>query len=91
MTQEIRCIITGHVQMVMFRDFIKRKAQVLNLVGIVKNVNDGSVEVIAQGPKDVLEGFITHLKKGPFLAHVAHLDVVWREQQGTFSSFNIIY
>ena len=91
MTQEIKCIITGRVQMVMFRDFVSREAKALNLVGTVRNVSDGSVEITAQGPKEDLQEFITHLEKGPFLARVAHVDVEWKESQDTFSSFNIIY
>ena len=91
MKQEIKCIITGRVQVVMFRDFTKRKAQTLNIVGTVRNVDDGSIEVIAQGYKEELEEFVTYLEKGPPLAHVAHVDVEWREPYDTFSSFNIIY
>ena len=77
--------------MVMFRDFVIRKAQALNLGGAVRNISDGSVEVTAQGPKEVLVEFITYLEKGPLLSHVANVDIVWGEPQGTFSSFNIIY
>ena len=91
MTQEIRCTVTGRVQVVMFRDFTKRKAQVLNIVGTARNVSDGSVEVIAQGEKEDLVDFVNNLKKGPPLAHVDHVDVEWREPYDTFSSFNIIY
>ncbi|MCH7597644.1 acylphosphatase [Patescibacteria group bacterium] len=91
MTQEIKCSITGRVQMVMFRDFVRRRAQVLNLVGTVRNISDGSVEVIVQGPKEVLEEFITHLEKGSLLAYIDHVDVVWRKPQDAFSSFNIVY
>lgn len=91
MIQEIKCIITGRVQMVMFRDYVKRKAQALDLDGTVKNVNDGSVEVVAQGPRETLKELIMHLEKGPFLAHVIRVDVVWEKPRDVFSSFNIIY
>ena len=91
MKQEIKCIITGRVQVVMFRDFTKRKAQTLNIVGTVRNVDDGSIEVIAQGSTEDLKEFVSHLEKGPLLAHVAHVDIVWEEPYDTFSSFNIIY
>ena len=91
MKQEIKCIITGRVQVVMFRDFTKRKAQTLNIVGTVRNVDDGSIEVIAQGYKEELEEFVTYLEKGPPLAHVAHVDVVWRESKEKFDGFMIVY
>jgi acylphosphatase len=90
-THEIKATITGKVQMVMFRDFIKRNAQALGLLGIVQNIKDGSVEVIAQGEKNSLEKLIESLHKGPLLAHIIRVDVQWREPQNDFSGFTIQY
>ncbi|MFC1732248.1 acylphosphatase [candidate division KSB1 bacterium] len=89
--QEIRCKITGKVQMVMFRDFVQRRARSLGLRGVVKNLDDGSVEVIAQGSRDKLEEFIEYLHKGPFLARVIRADVEWLEPAEDFDGFTIQY
>jgi len=58
MIKEIECTITGKVQMVMFRDFIQRKARALNISGTVENGEDGSVRVVAQGDEKSLQTFI---------------------------------
>lgn len=89
--KEIRCRVSGRVQMVMFRDFVKRKARPLDIAGTVENKDDGTVFVIAQGKEENLKKFIEHLRKGPFLARVARADVEWPEPQGHFQGFEILY
>lgn len=91
MIKEIECHIIGKVQMVMFRDFIQRKARGLGVVGTVENMDDRSVLVVAQGPEDSLEKLIEHFHKGPFLARVLRVDVDWREPTENFSGFKIVY
>ena len=88
---EIRCRISGKVQMVMFRDFVQRKARTLDITGKVFNLDDGSVEVIAQGEKEQLEKLIEHLHEGPLLAHVVRVEVEWRKPAQSFESFKIIF
>ena len=89
--QEIECKITGKVQMVLFRDFVQRKARGLGIVGTVENLEDRSVKVVAQGTKEDLEKLIEQLHKGPFLARVANITVSWREPKEVFSCFKIVY
>jgi len=91
MRKEIKCNITGKVVMVMYRDFVKRKAQALSLVGTVENKDGGSVEVIAQGDESDLHTLIEYLNKGPFLARVARVDVEWSEPTQEFQEFKILY
>jgi len=89
--EEIRANIIGKVQMVMFRDFIQRKARSFDLKGIVRNVDSGSVEVIAQGDRDNLEKLIEYVHKGPLLAQVIRVDTLWREPSENFNGFTIQY
>ena len=91
MLKEIECRVTGKVQMVLFRDFVQKKARALGLVGFVENMDDGSVQVVAQGGKERLEKLIEYLHRGPFLARVARIDVTWRDPQEKFSDFKILY
>ena len=79
------------MQMVMFRDFIQRKARSLGITGTVENMDDRSVRVVAQGAEDALETFIEHLHKGPFLARVIRVEAERREPTETFSDFKIVY
>lgn len=79
------------MQMVMFRDFIQRKARSLGIAGAVENMDDRSVRIVAQGAEDALETLIEHLHKGPFYARVTRVNVEWREPTETFSGFKIVY
>lgn len=89
--KEIKATITGKVQMVMFRDFVQRKARGLGLSGTVGNGIDGAVHIVAQGQEDELERLIEHLYKGPFLAKVARVSVEWVEPNSTFVNFKLIH
>jgi acylphosphatase len=77
--------------MVMFRDFIQRKARKLGLVGRVKNEDDGTVRVVAEGEKDNLEKLISLCYNGPILSKVDKIDVDWQEPNGEFDEFEIKY
>ena len=70
--EEIRCVVSGKVQGVFFRNFVEKHAKHLALTGRVKNTPNFSVEVIAQGYRDKLEKLIQHLHKGPFLSKVTY-------------------
>ena len=91
MKKRVECAITGRVQMIMYRDFTKRNAQRLGLTGFVKNNSDGSVTAIAEGEKNDLRAFLKKLEKGPLLARVDYVEVVWKEPAGNFSDFRIVY
>ncbi|HJO89900.1 MAG: acylphosphatase [Candidatus Pacebacteria bacterium] len=91
MQKEIEVNIKGRVQMVMFRDFARRYAKRLELTGVVKNLGDGSVRVVAQGDEDKLNKFIELLKKGPTFAKVSDIDVKWMEIKEKFTDFKIIW
>lgn len=91
MFEEIHCRIEGRVQMVMYRDFAQRKARSLELVGWVKNLDDGTVEVVAQGTPDALKSYIEKLHEGSILARVDSVAVDWRAPSGHFDDFIIAY
>jgi tRNA pseudouridine55 synthase len=81
--------VYGRVQGVGYRYFVKEKAQNLDLLGYVKNLEDGTVEVLAQGSEENLQKLIEELKKGPFLARVDKLDIVFRKPLNIFYNFRI--
>lgn len=89
--EEFHAIVSGRVQMVMFRDFTCRKARKLGVVGSVHNLKDGTVEVCAQGSKENLLILIEYLHKGSLLSNVANVNVEWRAPQKIFDSFDIVY
>ena len=76
---EIHLKIRGEVQGVGFRHAILQKAQKLGLHGWARNVPDGSVEVLAQGPKPALEKFLAWARIGPAGAKVERIEEFWQE------------
>lgn len=87
----MEAIVSGRVQMVMYRDFAQRKARGLRLAGEVENLKDGTVRVVAEGPRDRLERYIIKLRKGPLLARVEDVTIAWHAASGTHAGFSIIY
>lgn len=89
--KEIYVRVFGRVQLVMFRDFAQRKARGLGVTGYVRNLSDGSVEVLAQGEETALASFVEKLHRGPMLARVDNVEVTWRESEKRFEAFDILY
>lgn len=74
-----RFIVQGRVQGVGFRASTRRRAQTLGLAGVARNLDDGSVEVIAQGDALSIEALALWLERGPTHARV---DSVQRSHVG---------
>lgn len=83
--------IYGRVQMVFFRDSTRRFAKKLGLVGWVKNEDDGTVKVIAEGEEEDLKKLIDWCYNGSVLAKVDKIDIDWQEATGQFNQFEIKY
>jgi acylphosphatase len=69
-------LVSGRVQGVGFRWFVLRHAQRLRLHGFARNLEDGRVEVVADGTPEVLAELETALRVGPPRAVVEALDVL---------------
>ncbi len=82
-------IIHGLVQGVFFRANAKKAAETLGLKGYARNMADGSVEVVAEGPEGKIKEFIEFCKKGPRAARVDKVDVHIEEARNEFDSFEV--
>ncbi len=91
MTKRLVLKITGFVQGVNFRSFIKTKADELKLTGFVKNENDGSVTVEAQGEENNLEKLLHACQTGPQYARVSKTVVNWEAPNKNLSNFTVNY
>jgi len=91
MHERLEAIVSGRVQMVMYRDFAQRKARGLKLVGDVLNLSDGTVRVRAEGKRESLETYLAKLHKGPLLARVESVASEWKPATGECSEFTILY
>ena len=81
--------ISGFVQGVGYRAFVKKHATELGLTGWVKNLPDGRVEAMFQGEKKTIEQILELCKKGPFLSQVDSVVVEWKEDKGRLDKFQI--
>jgi acylphosphatase len=84
-----RFFISGDVQGVGFRFFAQRAAARHQIVGYVKNLNDGRVEALAEGPVQSVEAFKHELATGPRFSSVDHLEEINLDPSGSYSSFRI--
>jgi len=73
--RRIRAIVSGRVQGVSYRASTAEKARQLGLVGWVRNLRDGSVELEAEGSPDVVETLLAWCHRGPPAARVDSVTV----------------
>ena len=88
-TSELHCIVSGRVQMVMFRDFATRAARKGCLTGFVRNCSDGTVEIVAQGPTADLEKLLSRVRHGSLLSRVDDVRTEWRKSREIFDRFHL--
>jgi acylphosphatase len=81
--------VSGFVQGVGFRYFVKRNADMLNLAGYAENLGDGSVLVVAEGEEKDLVKFLDILRKGNSFSLVKNVDYNFSEFLGEFSEFGV--
>ena len=89
--KRIRIVVRGYVQGVFFRFHTCRLARQLGLRGYVRNLPDGSVEVIAEGISQNLEQLVEFCREGPEAARVESLEIEELPIDGELSGFEIRY
>jgi len=91
MTESVRlsAVVHGYVQGVSFRYYTRQRAQALGVTGYARNQWDGTVEVVAEGPRPALEDLLDWLHRGPPAAAVTHVDATWGPATGEFTSFGV--
>lgn len=82
----VRLLITGRVQGVGYRWFVREQARRLDLAGWVQNRADGTVELVASGPAERLEPFLAAVHRGPEGARVGSVDVLSDAEAGPAES-----
>lgn len=84
-------MIKGDVQGVFFRAGTRDTAVRLGLTGWVRNLSDGSVEALFEGPQHVLKQAVQWCHKGPPGAHVTNIEEKWLKNTGEFGHFEVRY
>ena len=86
-TTRIRCLIRGDVQGVGFRWSVAARARALRLTGYVRNLADGQVEVVAEGPPGTVDALRAFCTRGPTGAAVTSVDVTDQPATGEYGTF----
>lgn len=81
--------IRGRVQGVSYRASTRATATRLGLTGWVRNRHDGSVELIAEGPRAQLDALLEWCHEGPPHARVEALEPSWSAATGEFERFEV--
>jgi acylphosphatase len=89
--QRLSAVVHGRVQGVFFRDFTRGHAISLGLTGYVRNLPNGTVEMVAEGPRDSLDRFLEQIRIGPTRAQVDKVDFQWDVHSGEFDRFEVRY
>jgi len=85
----VRIFISGIVQGVLFRGFIKEQAENLGVKGYVRNLEDGRVEAVFEGHDNDINKIIELCKKGSPYSQVKEVEVEKIKNQG-FKDFKIL-
>jgi acylphosphatase len=90
MIHHVHAVVKGRVQGVGYRNWTYSQAKLLKLTGWVRNLPDGNVELVAEGPEGSLQSLLTFLKTGPALAKVTAVEANWTSaSKGQYQDFQI--
>ena len=90
MKKSVRLYISGIVQGIFFRAFVKENAERYNVKGFVRNLEDGRIEVFLEGDTEDVNKMIELCKKGPKYSQIENVEVKLEKFQG-FKEFKVLH
>ncbi|MBD3384732.1 acylphosphatase [candidate division KSB1 bacterium] len=87
----LHIIVKGRVQGVGFRHFARVQAKQRGLVGMVKNLSNGNVEIYANGKEEAVREYLNTIRQGPVSADVSDVDSDWQESSNTYDDFKVVF
>ena len=90
MKVRVHCFVSGLVQGVSFRSYVREIGIKLDLTGWVKNLSGGRVEAMAEGEEKDVERFLELLKRGSILSRVDEMQTKKEKYEGSLLGFKII-
>lgn len=88
---QLRARFKGNVQGVFFRQHAKRYAEKYDICGYVKNLEDGSVEILAVSDKASLDKFMEEIQTKPGFGSISSVEKKYSKEIEGFSDFQISY
>ncbi len=82
--------VEGSVQGVGFRWWVAGQAKPLGLVGYAKNMDDGSVQIVAQGSRQNCQKLVQALESGDTAGHISSLETDIGQPVSSYRGFNIL-
>jgi acylphosphatase len=89
-TARAHIFISGRVQGVFFRGTTRQKARSMDVNGWIRNLRDGRVEAVFEGPEDQVRSLVNWCHKGPRSARVDSVETDWEVPQGE-TGFKVRY
>jgi acylphosphatase len=83
----VHLLVSGRVQGVFFRGATVDEAARLGVAGWVRNLQDGRVEVLAEGERGALEALVAFCRRGPPAARVDRVEEAWSGFAGDLGAF----
>lgn len=90
MKKSVKAIVSGTVQGVFFRKFVKDSADKYFLKGHVRNLENKDVEIVVEGEGENIKKFLEEIRKGPPHAQIRNVNVEERNYSGDFEDFRVI-
>ena len=88
--KRVHVFVSGRVQGVWFRESTKTEAENLGVKGWVRNLVDGRVEAVFEGPEASVDRLVAWCDAGPSAARVERVDAEKEEPTGEFSAFRVV-
>ena len=89
MKKRISVFWSGRVQGVGFRYTTESAALELGVTGWVRNLPDGRVEALAEGPEKILKTLLDRIASGPMKRYIRDVEVHWEQPTGEFDDFRV--
>ena len=90
MKKSLRLYITGTVQGVFFREFVKSNAEKHNVKGFVRNLEDGRIEIFLEGDNTNVDKVVELCKQGPKHSQIKKVEIK-EEKFQDFKTFKILH
>jgi acylphosphatase len=89
--RRMKVLYSGHVQGVGFRYTAQSVARGFEVIGTVRNLPDGRVELVAEGDASELEAFRQAIRDAGLSGLIRQEEVSWAEAAGGFRGFEIVH
>ena len=91
MKKRVQVYYTGRVQGVGFRYTVREVAWGFEVTGLVRNLPDGRVELVAEGEDKEVEAFLEAIQSNHLASYIRHADVNWQPATGELRDFRIAF